>query len=88
MSSATQVKLPPKVELPQELLDALPAAVEKQREWKGMGGPLTPLLKRVIRHYRLKSIHCGGWNDAIDVLERDYPGWRGYTITYPDGRVG
>ena len=39
------------------------------------------------------STHAGGtsesgWNDAVRWLDRNYPGWRGYPVTYPDGRVG
>ena len=29
-----------------------------------------------------------GWNATVHWLDRNYPGWRGYPVTYPDGRVG
>jgi len=29
-----------------------------------------------------------GWNATVYWLDRNYPGWRGYPVTYPDGRVG
>jgi len=29
-----------------------------------------------------------GWNTTVYWLDRNYPGWRGYPVTYPDGRVG
>jgi len=39
------------------------------------------------------STHAGGtsqagWNAAVRWLDRNYPGWRGYPVTYPDGHVG
>ena len=29
-----------------------------------------------------------GWNVTVYWLDRNHPGWRGYSVTYPDGRVG
>ena len=29
-----------------------------------------------------------GWNATVHWLDRNHPGWRGYPVTYPDGRVG
>lgn len=28
------------------------------------------------------------WNYAIDWLDDFHPGWRGYEVRYPDGRIG
>lgn len=28
------------------------------------------------------------WNDVINYLDRHHPGWRGYSIEYPSGRIG
>lgn len=29
-----------------------------------------------------------GWNVTVQWLDRNYPGWRGYPVAYPDGHVG
>ena len=39
------------------------------------------------------STHAGGtsesgWNDAVRWLDLNHPGWRGYPVHYPNGRVG
>jgi len=38
--------------------------------------------------YGCSSLNEDGWNNTVQWLDRNYPGWRGYPVTYPDGRVG
>lgn len=75
----TQLQTQTRTQLPQELLDALPAAVKAQRQaCNGYGSPLTPLLNRVAQCYGMKDAQDARWNRLIDYLDRDYPDWRGY----------
>ncbi len=29
-----------------------------------------------------------GWNNTLRWLDDNHPGWRGYTVQYPGGRIG
>lgn len=76
----------PKANLPDWLLEEL-----KQRDKVTKCIKNLPIIK-AAGYYGINIIDDKGFpghhNLVIDLLDRDYPGWRGYTIEYTDGRIG
>lgn len=64
------------IQIPDDLLQLLKTASKRRQA-----------LRKVANLLSDSNNHDISWNMVIDYLDRHHPGWRGYEVRYPDGRI-